>query len=173
MSGYDASEWEPGDVASLTIVGRAGTKQVAAMRGKDGWYYPTPSGLASNFDSASTVIDARRLVVIDPEDAEQVERFREIASRWADDVPYDDGPGDLNYTTAMQAALREYANPTPRIEEPQGLGAVVEDAEGRLWVRKGNTEHGEDWSRQIANAWTGGGWDRIKAVRVLSEGVTS
>ena len=58
MSGYDASEWEPGDVASLTIVGRAGTKQVAAMRGKDGWYYPTPSGFASNFDSASTVIDA-------------------------------------------------------------------------------------------------------------------
>ena len=61
----------------------------------------------------------------------------------------------------------------PKPDEPTGLGAVVEDAQGVRWIRKGNTSHGEDWTRQVGEAWSGGSWDRIDAVRVLSEGVTS
>ena len=61
----------------------------------------------------------------------------------------------------------------PKPAEPTGLGAVVEDAEGVRWVRKGSTTHGEDWTRQIGDAWTGNPWNRIDVVRVLSEGVTA
>jgi hypothetical protein len=161
VSGYDASEWEPGDVASLTIVGRAGTKQVAAMRGKDGWYYPTPSGFASNFDSASTVIDARRLVVIDPEDAEQVARLRDLLL---------DGVGLLGID-GIAAALREYANPARPIDEPQGLGAVVNDRDGDVWVKHRNGS----WSCLMgpvgADVRT---WDELCGqYGPISEGVTS
>ena len=55
----------------------------------------------------------------------------------------------------------------PAIEEPTGLGAVVETADGRRYVRG----HGG------ANCWEGPDdfltWGEFTPVRVLSEGVTS
>lgn len=39
----------------------------------------------------------------------------------------------------MVADAVDAALPKPRPDEPMGLGAVVRDGEGRVWVRIGNT----------------------------------
>jgi hypothetical protein len=104
---------------------------------------------------------ARRLVVIDPEDREQVERLCDLFLRGNDGTAI----GDAN---DLQAALREFANPTP--VEPTGLGAVVEDAVGRVWVRHDNTPGSFPWVRAGRGV---AGWSEINAVRVLSVGVTA
>lgn len=101
-----------------------------------------------------------RLVVIDPEDREQVER---VTAAFANEYG-----GDL-HVDETQAALRSLIAP-PRPPEPMGLGAVVEDKDGNRWIRKGKTKHGEDWTHQIGDAFTANPWSRIAAVRVLSEG---
>lgn len=59
----------------------------------------------------------------------------------------------------------------PKPAEPTGLGAVVEDVGGSLWVRApkdGNSVQTE-W---VSSHSTAQFWDSIDAVRVLSEGVT-
>ncbi|RNL64396.1 hypothetical protein EFK50_07685 [Nocardioides marmoriginsengisoli] len=85
---------------------------------------------------------AHPLVVIDPEDREQVERLREAASRWADRVPYANmrEDGDLTHLDAMQAALREFADPKPSActEEPRDLAARIVDRDGDVWARADN-----------------------------------
>lgn len=116
------------------------------------------------------------VAVIPFEDREQVERLNstqdaEYGRRGICVEDYDGVDADV-----MQAALREFANPTPPIAEPQGLGAVVEDASGDKWILvydfHGDTKcwakHGEvgvvsDW-RNYAD---------LTAVRVLSEGVVT
>ncbi len=109
-----SAEWKPGQIAMVRDT-------VCMYLGQRGWEH----GRDDSFAYRADIDDIRPLVVIDPEDREQVERFRDLASRFADDVPYSDGEGA--YTTAMQAALREFASPTPpRPAEPLGLGAVVE-----------------------------------------------
>lgn len=103
----------------------------------------------------------RPVVVIDPEDREQVER---LTKAYCDAR---DGDNDLYRVSAiLQAALRSLIAP-PKPEEPTGLGAVVEDAEGNLWVQvyeKGLWQRSDD-----RDVWTV--WEKFSAVRVLSEGV--
>jgi hypothetical protein len=164
-----SDDFQPGDVAMVTDRVFPGPPVLRIYGeyppGENGRWYEGHGG----FVRAERAV-ARRVVVIDPEDAEQVERLQEIASRWADDVPYSDmrRKGDLTYTAAMQAALREFAIPTPRIEEPQGWGAVVEDAQGKRFVFTGDRDHGGTW-------WLAAGepfrWYAVNAVRVLSPGV--
>ena len=116
------------------------------------------------------VREVRPLVVIDSEDMAEVERFREIASRWADRVPYADSrePGDLTHGDAMQAALREFAAPRP--EEPKGLGAVVESFEGSVWVR-GHHNNRSSWVR--AGFDENRSWDEVPTpLTVLHPGYT-
>ena len=103
-------------------------------------------------------------VTINYEDREQVERLVEElcegqwGHRWGDEQ-----------VDKMQAALREFADPTPRIEEPTGLGAVVEDADGKTWCLCRNDNRG-GWVRTDGKTfWKS--FDQINAVRVLSEGV--
>lgn len=113
------------------------------------------------------------LAVIDPEDREQVERLRDAYDRaFVEQNP------ELSETpewkgkrgNALQAALREFANPTPpKPPEPQGLGAVVEDDEGVRWVRYDlNLERSYRW---ISERGASEDYQDITAVRVLSEGV--
>jgi hypothetical protein len=86
--------------------------------------------------------DYRPVVVIDPEDREQVER---LCSGLLDIHWY--GNAD-----AMQVALRKFANPTPpKPDEPTGLGAVVEDADGIRWVLAGQR-------LQVPDHWRPAGW---------------
>jgi hypothetical protein len=107
-------------------------------------------------------VTCRALMVIDPEDAEQVERLNDALST---SCPY----GAPHEVVGLRAALREYANPTPRIEEPQGLGAVVEDAAGERWVRHPGM-FDRPWFRPDEPSAS---WRDLPVVRVLSEGVTS
>jgi hypothetical protein len=106
----------------------------------------------------------RPVVVIDPEDAEQVDQLRRSLAR-------------LEFSGASLAdMLREFAAPTPpKPAEPQGLGAValgssehLDCRDNRRWVR----------SHPEPRPWTSPGvsgtfhWDDLIIVRVLSEGVT-
>lgn len=122
----------------------------------------------------------RPLVVIDPEDREQVERLAEmfhacrpLAIKWDDCTSADrKASGD-----AMQAALRSLIAP-PRPAEPTGLGAVVEDENGRRWTRiAADDDPVDEYLRtQLSPPWRSRGmsakwWAHLRAVRVLSEGV--
>lgn len=165
MSDVGKREWKPGDLAMVST--HVGDRR--AMRDRcDGW---------TDIEGAcwSDERPARPLVVIDPEDREQVEALcRCIADTG---VAWDwERRSIANRERAVEGvavALRTLANPVTKPEEPTGLGAVVEDADGEQWVR---------WSRDVDMKhapWTRaeGGCDDaaykdIAAVKVLSEGVT-
>lgn len=173
-------EWKPGDVAMVTSgdVKRDAPEACpefetvigvrTGMAGKHGgWNQADGHWIDDDY-----VYDARRLVVIDAEDREQVERLDALIDKALEgpNSPKWSGPADC-----LQAALREFANPTPpKPEEPTGLGAVVEDDKGVRHVRT--------FGGCAPTAWLGhikedGGertrrWSDISAIRVLSEGVT-
>jgi len=152
-------EWKPGDVAM--VEDERGVQRLAVCgalnpRLMHRWHYDE--------QGIGRILHPRPLVVIDPEDREQVERLTSLY--YHDDL---DQPASFVRSNQMQAALREFANPTPpRPEEPTGLGAVVEDAEGQQWVRIGR-KTGNSWYRPHG---TYAVYAEIPAVRILSEGVT-
>ena len=104
------------------------------------------------------------VVVIDPEDREQVERLDSAYQNALDSAPQYLGVADV-----MQTALRSLISP-PRPVEPTGLGAVVEDITEK-WVAGPGVPGGRRWEPEC------GGEPRryvdIAAVKVLSEGVTA
>jgi hypothetical protein len=66
----------------------------------------------------------------------------------------------------------------PKPNEPEGLGAVVEDSKGHRWVKIDVHLNCNDWTTQGAGSnqrGTGVRWDYadIDAVRILSEGATA
>lgn len=112
--------WKSGDAAMVN-------GQVCINTGGD-WEHGSP--LAFKYADHES-LDVRPVVVIDPEDREQARSLLETYGRqftnWTPEL-------DSN-VTRLQAALREFANPKqPKPEEPTGLGAVVRDAAGDLWV---------------------------------------
>lgn len=161
MSGRD---WKPGDVAMVEGEGSAwiGIVRVSASAGRPlefaygngGFDYV--NGVASGFT-------ARPLVVIDPEDREQVERLAEAFwANWSG--------CDGSRSIGLQAALREFANPKPpRPDEPLGLGAVVEDEGGKRWVRTRADHHAPAWLEPLGPSRHH--YTEIAVVRVLSEGI--
>lgn len=171
------SEWEAGDVALVTINRRKQGEQSTTdlmLRNatNSGW-----DGAFETVDDGDYYLrSVRRVVVIDPEDAEQVERLRSLTLQAFRDQDRTMGPlDDPLLIDLLHAALREFAAPTPpKPEEPQGLGAVVEDAEGKKWVRvdgRGSTP----WTQSDAGMDGIAKWCKyagIDALRVLSEGVT-
>lgn len=113
-------------------------------------------------------------VVLDPEDREQVDRLTkalvEAAFDHGNHVVAHQG---IHPSTVSEALRSLSAKPKP--EEPTGLGAVVEDAEGHTWVRIG--ENGgpgyDDWKQSGVADDEWATYSHIDAVRVLSEGVQS
>lgn len=137
-------EWKPGDVAMVTS--QYGRPVVAVRCGTDakrmGWAYGdhlngSPTHHWSSDPDGLHVV--RPLVVIDPEDREQVERLRlALAEHYRND------DGDFG----VAAALREFANPTPPpcksslifkgahipCDQPEGHGlSHANAAAGAIW----------------------------------------
>lgn len=155
-----AREWQQGDlalVASLSGAYRL-ARRGEVQKGAPYWWF-----IDSNTWTDST--DARPVVVIDPKDRKAARRLLEVFGR-----QFTDWTPELDSNvTRLQDALHIIANPTPpKPDEPTGLGAVVEDAEGNDWHR---TREGR-WIAVDGLRSRACGWDYIAAVRVLSEGVT-
>ena len=132
-------------------------------------YLKTPWGAVVRQTPDTQAYGWAPVVVIDPEDREQVER---LTGHLADAMH--DWPEPRAMSPGILAdALREFADPKPpKPDEPQGLGAVVEDAEGQRWVRATNFTTVRHW-RGCDEHWQGRRrWDEITAVKVLNEGVS-
>lgn len=146
-------EWKPGDVA-ISYYGRV-------FRTKAGWRFDDDSGPAPD----SECRHVRPLVVIDPENREQVERLEAAFAKQCNWSHFSEARQD-----AMQATLREFADPMPpKPDEPMGLGAVVEAIYDNRFVHIGNggwqrVEKG-DTQGQVCT------YDEVAVLRVLSEGV--
>lgn len=156
-----AREWKPGDVAEVGV-GRA-------MRHESGhWVFPDGS-----YNTDDQRIPTRPLVVIDPEDREQVDRLVEIMV----------GLSEGTFPVRLQEALRDFANPKPpKPDEPTGVASLVEDADGAIWARQCSGAREIDMSHpwiRVSNGRSAGSEDRerswrdVAAVRVLSEGVST
>jgi hypothetical protein len=163
-----AREWQPGQVAMLSD--RGGREDVGMCIGGGRVGGTVDEGMArwriATGEVWSSVASARPLVVIDPEDRLQVARL-------VDAIEAEARRGTAGTLTRHQEALRSLITP-PRPPEPQGLGAVVEDAKGRKWLRMGNDNLRRRWAREGNIGGDMAAWcqyDRIPAVRVLSDGV--
>lgn len=178
-------EWKPGDVA-LVEAGCWANRAVALRTGTPGnmgWAYCGSYGGKStqnwSSDDSGIVTPIRPLAVIDPEDREQVEALIAAYVRRGTALGYSmPSRQDADRLDAMQAALREFADPKPpKPDEPLGLGAVVVDSNDVTFVRAGRLSpdgfHLHDCWRAVDGPIVGDWkrWDRIDAVRVLSEGV--
>jgi hypothetical protein len=173
-------EWKPGDVKVVEVQGKVRILRYRPPGAEDAewpWVmdqtYDRDDYIHSNWTGFEP--ELRPLVVIDPEDREQVERLEWLYVNSAGDRP--DSIADR-----MQAALREFTEPKPpKPEEPTGLGAVVECDPGpvydRAWavrVWAGDDFGGKAWDYYDSSG-NGGRchYADLAVVRVLSEGVTA
>lgn len=151
-------EWKPGDVAMATDANGQACRAIFTEEHE--W------SCACGYDLEPANCAIRPLVVIDPEDREQVERLLSNYHGWK----WEHATKQPSITD-MQAALREFASPTPpKPDEPMGLGAVVEDDQGLKWTRAGSSSIAGNWLRIGSNSYVR--WSEIAAFRVLSEGVS-
>ena len=155
-------DWKPGDVAMVEV--GCWANQRVALRLAEGWSHTN----GVNVDGDGVVIPVRPLVVIDPEDREQVEA---LILAWAKEEPGARIDDLAVGVTRAQAALRSLiADPKPA--EPMGLGAVVEDAEGRRWVRLEGDDPAWTAYDPSDDSHSSTHYSYIAAVKVLSEGMT-
>lgn len=106
----------PGDVVSC-----GGLRGFVVENGGAGLRVAWPDGSSNRLDMMIGRIAP--LAAIDPEEVEEVERLARESK-----LAYWKNPESAASTSdidAMRAALREFADPTPQIEEPLGLGAVI------------------------------------------------
>jgi hypothetical protein len=156
-------EWKPGSLAMVTALNRR-TPYLAWFNGKTWVELAIPTNHLMRPETCTAV------VVIDPENREQVNRLADsfCLARWSHAA--DSVECDPLTRSSMQFALREYLDPTPpKPDEPMGLGAAVEDEDGEWWVRvSGKT--GFWWRNHQGGSrrWV----DFGASVKVLSEGVT-
>lgn len=98
------TNWEPGDLAILMTEGGERIGFRCGVERNLGWEYAREPGQKTwSSDASGYATPLRRLVVIDPENAEEVER---LCANLPNSCWYGN-PDD------MQTALREFANPTP------------------------------------------------------------
>lgn len=121
----------------------------------------------------NVTFNGRPVVLIDPEDPAAVERLAARIRLNGGGHPYATLSAEQCRTEvkALQAALRMYTT-APKPDEPQGLGAVVEDASGTKWLRHDSVPIRRCWLNTDDCDVQYRAYDEITAVRVLSEGVT-
>ena len=168
-----AHDWRPGtlitdDVGERFFIVEVSENTATAWVAGASAVNPSGNGFCLDY-----LKGARRLLVIDPEDREQVERLYDDYGRRSV-VDRDHGIGN------MQDALRAMLAPPkpPKPAEPMGLGAVVVDERGVRWVRV-------ESAKGLRNPWQATlhpaepdairslSYAAIDAVEVLSQGITS
>lgn len=181
-----AREWKPGDVAMRQgayeqMVGLF-VEGCPAEHGFTNDWSTTPHWHYQNggWSPADTETEHRPLVVIDPEDREQMERLLDAHNEAEQEAACKGGECGSGscWIDIMRGTFRIFANPKPpKPEEPTGLGAVVEDENGMTWFRWHSPGYDELHPAQDRpwSARNGMGSDRrydeLTVVRVLSEGV--
>jgi hypothetical protein len=120
-----AREWKSGDVA-MRIAGERRhvcvrvprcTAAASGLRDEPHWHFASKSPGTTAQCGSDALAEYRPLVVIDPEDREQAKEL--IRLFWAN------GNDACDDTRAMQAALREFANPPPPIPDEPGVWSVA------------------------------------------------
>lgn len=165
------STYEPGTVAVATV---RGVPNVRVIRRATGWASGVEIDGTRVFhpDRIPAVTDVRPLVVLDLGDLAGIRAtLQDAASLMV--------RGGINRRRLAELIdqIEQQTRP-PKPAEPTGLGAVVEDAEGQKWLR---VDWVNPWSlakpqeRRDGRMLHGSHvtWDRIDAVKVLSEGVQS
>ncbi|KAB2809234.1 hypothetical protein F9L07_19530 [Pimelobacter simplex] len=164
-------EWQPGDVMVATWATIYGEPVVHFMvdgcNNSDHHDEPHWHDVRGGWSSSLTLAaDVRPLVVIDPEDREQVERLLCLFHQ-ADQTT----PAGMD---RMQAALREFVTPTPpKPNEPTDMWSVVVDRAGDQWVRALGPDFTDGWVR-AGDLPSNGKWTdyrQIDAVAVVRSGV--
>ncbi len=162
MSDYNPSDFKPGDICLITPKG-TWVKPFIAIRGvADIWREVGGTFQDKNIQSA------RRLVVIDPENEDQVRQF--IAA--LDDVvfPGTDPHSGLavtsdrvgNFTTALRLQIKPH-----RIDEPTKWG-VVRAGWSASTVRNIWTNHGENWISDLGAVCD---WSHLIDPVLIREGI--
>lgn len=151
-------EWRAGDLALVTAYNHS--EPYRAFFDGDTW---------RSCESPAFCVDRptshRPLLVINPEDREQVARLEAIYDKALREAAKYDGTEDV-----LQAALREFAA-DPKPEEPTGLGAVVLDSDGNQWVRVPDPAHPWVRAHREEGAYTHRtSWPCVDAVEVLAAG---
>lgn len=109
-------------------------------------------------------------VTIDPDDRAQIERLLQLEGQAVAEIRAIQGGGGVLIADAFELALRRLADPNARlvVEEPLGLGAVVEDVEGNVFVRHVVIANAKPW-RLTDQEWRS--WDEIIPKQIHSYGV--
>ena len=162
-------EWTPGELWLLNEdSGYSGDERIL-FRTDRRWV--DAEGDKRDLSDSSVKRLAHPLVVIDPEDREQVERLAEC---YLSNVGLAIGLPLASKRIAH--ALREFADPKPpKPEEPLGLGAIVLDVKGDRWANLIDTtisRHDQHWM-SVRNPKLWSDYADINVVEVLSEGVTA
>lgn len=181
-------EWKPGDVAMVTVpkkslptfaVHERGDASAPMCRFSTGWALLADPDYYWKDDYAF-FSDIRPLVVVDPvditgpeetDDADPIAEIANCLERLAEAEGANAINGSYRGKIAARLGLRFKAVLSPpRPDEPTGLGAVVEDAHGVLYVRVAQDDRGyPDW--KPSHSMDRMTWLNVAAVKVLSDGV--
>ncbi len=156
MSGY-----EPGTVAVATVRGVKDVRVMRRDRGDELGDWASRAAVAAWLaHDDCDVTDVRPLVVLDNEfDRTLVKHLR---------TAFAQNPA-LTTLDWLAHQIESQTRP-PKPPEPTGLGAVVKDREGHVWVRIHESYGDLLWRMEVPNTCAEP-YDRIDAVEVLSEGV--
>lgn len=156
------SAWKPGDVASVRCDSSEWhTALRVKMTGGEGdvWVCSVSGAQPSRF-----VAEARPLAVIDLEDHDALDPVIDLI--WGDR-----DPSDRPATWRVREGLKSLLFTPPKPDEPQGLGAVVETANGDLYVRSKTITTVAHW--KPAKGGERRKYEHLNVTRVLNDGWTS
>lgn len=134
---------------------------------------PVPWEASKWADTVLAAVEDRGLALLDPEDREQAGRL--VRAFW------DNGTDDCDDAAAMQAALREFAAPTPPKPDEPSIWSVVIVADNTPFTRVAEAHmtppYDESWfgehpttGERVRLSWAG--LHALGEVRVVGEGVS-